>query len=76
MFRALLLTPNAVIDDDVYIGPDFCIVENVKIGNRVTIGAVVTRDIPDDAIVAGVLAKVLNFNTPGRYIGNKYESKK
>ncbi len=55
-----------------------CIVENVKIGNRVTIGAgaVVTKDIPDDATVAGVPAKVLNFKMPGRYIGNKYEAKK
>ena len=31
--------------------------------------------IGDDAIVADVPAKVWNFNTPGRYIGNKYESK-
>ncbi len=68
----------AVIGDDVYIGPNVCIVENVKIGNRVTIGAgaVVTKDIPDDATVAGVPAKVLNFKMPGRYIGNKYEAKK
>ncbi|EPQ6836123.1 serine O-acetyltransferase [Vibrio cholerae] len=67
----------AIIGDDVYIGPNVCIVENVKIGNRVTIGAgaVVTRDIPDDATVAGVPAKILNFNRPARYIGNKYVPK-
>ena len=46
----------------------------MKIGNNVTIGAgsVVTKDIPDNATAAGNYAKVLNFNQPGRYIGNRY----
>lgn len=67
----------AIIGDNVYIGPNVCIVEDVKIGNGVTIGAgaVVTSNIPDDATAAGVPAKILNFNNPGRYIGNKYETK-
>lgn len=60
----------AVIGDNVYIGPNVCIVEDVHIGNNVTIGAgsVVTKDVPDDATIAGVPAKVLNFNNPARYI--------
>lgn len=60
----------AVIGDNVYIGPMVCIVEDVRIGNNVTIGAgaVVTKDIPDNATVAGVPAKILNFENPGRYI--------
>ena len=43
---------------------------NVHIGNNVTIGAgsVVTKDIPDNATVAGVPARVLNYNNPGRYV--------
>ena len=51
-----------------------CIVENVHIGNNVTIGAgsVVTKDFPDDATAAGNYAKVLNFNDPGRYVVNRY----
>lgn len=32
-----------------------------------------TKDIPDNATVAGVPAKVLNYNNPGRFIGNRYE---
>ncbi len=67
----------ATIGDNVYIGPNVCIVENVRIGNNVTIGAgsVVTKDIPDNATAAGNYAKVLNYNNPGRYIGNKWVKK-
>ena len=49
----------AVIGENVYIGPTVCIVENVHIGNNVKIGAgsVVTKDVINNAIVAGVPAK-------------------
>lgn len=65
----------AIIGDNVYIGPMTCIVEDVHIGNNVTIGAgsVVTKDIPDNATAAGTPAIVLNYNNPGRYIGNRYK---
>ena len=55
-----------------------CIVENVKIGNNVTIGAgsVVTKDIPDNATAVGNYAKVINYNNPGRYIKNRWYSEK
>ena len=68
---------SAIIGDNVYIGPSVCIVENVKIGDNVTIGAgsVVTKDIPDNATAAGNYAKVLNYNKPGKYIGNKWNQK-
>ncbi len=64
----------AVIGDNVYIGPQVCIVEDVRIGSNVTIGAgaVVTKDIPDNATAAGVPAKVLNCSNPGRYIGHRW----
>lgn len=64
----------AVIGDNVYIGPHVSIVEGVHIGNNVTIGAgaVVVKDIPDNATVAGVPAKILNTNNPGRFIQNKF----
>lgn len=65
----------AIIGDNVYIGPHVCIVENVHIGNNSTIGAgaVITRDIPENATVAGVPAKVLNYDNPGRYVGFRYK---
>ena len=51
----------AVIGDNVYIGPNTCIVEDVSIGDNATIGAgsVVTKDIPSNATAAGNYAKVL-----------------
>lgn len=67
----------AIIGDNVYIGPHVCIVENVHIGNNSTIGAgaVITRDIPENATAAGVPAKVLNYDNPGRYVAFRYKPK-
>lgn len=67
----------ARIGDNTYIGPHVCIVEDVTIGNNVTIGAgsVVTKDIPDNATAVGNYAKVINYNNPGRYIGNRWNVK-
>lgn len=64
----------ATIGDNVYIGPNVCIVEDVHIGNHVTIGAgsVVVKDIPDNATAVGVPAKVISYNHPGIYIKNPF----
>lgn len=64
----------ATIGDNVYIGPCVCIVENVHIGCNVTIGAgaVVTKDIPDNATAAGVPAKVISYKKPGRYVNDRF----
>lgn len=64
----------ASIGNNVWIGPNSCIVENCTIGNNVTIGAgsVVTKDIPDNATAAGNYARVLHYRDPGKYIQNKW----
>lgn len=64
----------ATIGDNTYIGPNVCIIEDVKIGNNVTIGAgsVVTKDIPDNATAVGNYAKVINYNEPGRFVKNRW----
>lgn len=52
-----------VIGDDIWIGTRVTILPGVKIGNGVIIGAgaVVTKDIPDYAIVGGVPAKIIKY---------------
>lgn len=51
------------IGDNVQLGANATIVGNVRIGNNVTIGAgaVVVKDIPDNAIAVGNPAKVIRF---------------
>ena len=65
--------PAAINGDNVYIGPGAKIIGSIRIGDNVTIGAnaVVTKDVPDNATIAGVPAKILSFDYPARYIGNK-----
>lgn len=62
----------ATIGDNTYIEPNCCLVENVIIGKNVTIGAgaVVTKDIPDNATAVGNYAKVINYNDPGKRTHN------
>lgn len=49
------------IMDNVFIGSNATILPNVKIGPNVIVaaGAVVTKDVPENSIVAGVPAKVI-----------------
>ena len=64
----------AIIGDNVYIGPNTSIVEDVYIGNNATIGAgsVVVKDIPANSTAAGCPAHAINTKSPARYINNPY----
>lgn len=57
------------IGNNVFIGADSIIMFGTSIGNNVIVaaGAVVTKDVPDNSVVAGV---------PGRVIGTYEEVKK
>ena len=50
------------IGNNVFIGSNTTILPNVKVGNNVIIaaGSVVTKDIPDNTVVAGVPAKKIS----------------
>ena len=52
-----------IIGTNVYIAKGAMVIGGITIGNNVTVGAnaVVTKPVPDNAIVAGVPAKILRF---------------
>jgi len=54
-------TAPITVSDDVWIGANAVILPGVKIGRHVVVaaGAIVTHDIPDGVVVAGVPAKII-----------------
>lgn len=59
--KRLAISKPITIGNDVWIGGNCTIVDGVTIGNNVIVagGAVVTKDVPDNCVVAGVPAKVV-----------------
>lgn len=63
LFRNIIpdleITKPITIGNNVYIGVDCKILPGVNIGNNVVIGAgsIVTKNVPDDCVVAGVPAR-------------------
>lgn len=59
--RPLVSKGEVHIGDNVWIGDKACILAGVQIGNNVIIGAnsVVTKDVPDNCVAAGIPAKVI-----------------
>lgn len=57
-------TPTIIeVGDNCYFGSGAKVFGSVKIGNNVTVGAnaVITKDIPDNAVVGGVPAKIIRI---------------
>ena len=57
-----VIVGNITVGDNVYFGIQSVIMPGVKIGNNVIVGAcsVVTKDVPDNCVVAGIPARVIN----------------
>lgn len=62
-----------IIGNEVYIAPGAKIIGGIRIGNNVAIGAnaVVVDDVPDNACVAGVPAKIVSMKGADGYVNRK-----
>ena len=52
-----------IVEDDVVIGANAVVIEGVHVGNGAVVaaGAVVTRDVPENAVVAGIPARIVKM---------------
>ncbi len=58
------------IGENVFIGPGALVIGKIKIGNNVAIGgnSVVTKDIPDNAVVVGNPGQIVSYSGSQDYI--------
>ncbi len=66
IFRQPHTSKGIVLGDDIWIGAHATLVDGVRVGSHVIIaaGAVVTKDVPDYAIVGGNPARVIRSRRP------------
>jgi len=61
-----------VLGNCIYIAPGAKIIGGIAIGNNVAIGAnsVVTKDVPDNAVVVGVPGRIISYGGSAEYVNN------
>ena len=71
MPKGILKCKKSIIGNDVWLGRNVIITNGANIGNGViaAAGAVITKDIPDYAVVAGVPARIIRY----RYTAEQIE---
>ena len=65
VYQQPLTSKGIVLGDDIWIGSHVTVVDGVKIGSHsiLAAGAVVTKDVPDYAIVGGNPARIIRMRT-------------
>jgi serine O-acetyltransferase len=58
------------IGDYVFVAPGAKVFGKIRVGNHVAVGAnaVVTKDVPDNAVVVGVPAKIINYDSSRDFV--------
>lgn len=65
-----------ILGDGVFLAAGCKVIGKINIGNRAAIGAnaVVTKPVPDDAVVGGIPARILSMNGSEGYINRRVDA--